>query len=78
MSCREDRIELMRDVCLERHGTLALHEAIDGLHKGQFIVWDGDKCIAVGSREWARRHLPGGDKFSAKADLRESPTGGTR
>lgn len=61
-SCRQDRLDVMHDLLTETHGDLTLHECIDGLHKGKWIVWQGDQVVCVGDEEWARRHLPGGDR----------------
>lgn len=52
----QDRLDLMIDLVVERNGDTVLTEAVDGLHKGQFILWhsDGTKVIRVGSREFAK------------------------
>lgn len=51
-----DRIDLMIDVVIERGVDTVLTEAIDGLHKGQFILWaaDGSRVIRVGTRDFAK------------------------
>jgi hypothetical protein len=55
MSALQDRLDLMIDVVIERTGDTVLTEAIDGLHKGQFILWRNDgSVIRVGSRDFAR------------------------
>lgn len=63
VSCRQLRLDQGHDVLRETHGTLTLHECVKGIHDESWIVWDGDRCIAVGDEQWARRHLPGGDRF---------------
>ncbi len=52
----QDRIDLMLDVVIERTDTSVLTEAIDGLHKGQFILWavDGSSVIRVGTKDFAK------------------------
>lgn len=53
-SALKDRLELMIDVVVKRTDDTILTEAIDGLHKGQFILWRHDgSVIRVGSREFA-------------------------
>lgn len=51
-----DRLALMIDVVVERTDSTVLTEAIDGLHKGQFILWaaDGSRVIRVGTKDFAR------------------------
>jgi hypothetical protein len=45
----------MIDVVVERVGDTVLTEAIDGLHKGSFILWHKDgRCLRVGTKEFAR------------------------
>lgn len=53
----QDRLDLMIDLVIERSEDTVLTEAVDGLHKGQFILWsaDGTRVIRVGSKEWAMR-----------------------
>jgi hypothetical protein len=54
-SSLQDRLDLMIDVVVERTADTVLTEAIDGLHKGQFILWGTDgRVIRVGSREFAK------------------------
>ncbi len=45
----QDRLDLMIDVVIERQGDTVLTEAIDGLHKGQFLLWaaDGSRLIRI-------------------------------
>jgi hypothetical protein len=52
----QDRLDLMIDLVIERTDDTVLTEAIDGLHKGQFILWaaDGSRVIRVGSKDFAR------------------------
>jgi hypothetical protein len=52
----QDRLDLMIDLVIERTDDTVLTEAIDGLHKGQFILWaaDGSRVIRVGSKDWAK------------------------
>jgi hypothetical protein len=46
---------LMIDVVIERNDDTVLTEAIDGIHKGQFILWTtGGDVIRVGTREFAK------------------------
>ena len=53
-SVLRDRLDLMIDVVVERTDDTILTEAIDGLHKGQFILWAADgRVIRVGTREFA-------------------------
>ena len=56
MSALQDRLDLMIDLVVERTDDTVLTEAVDGLHKGQFILWskDGDRVIRVGTRDFAR------------------------
>lgn len=60
MSAMHDRLELMIDLLVERTDDTVLTEAVDGLHKGQFILWtaDGSRCIRVGSKEFAKNGTP--------------------
>lgn len=58
MGCREDRLELMIDLLIRKTDHYTLVECVDGLHKGQFIVWfPNGKCCAVGKREWCDRKI---------------------
>ena len=52
----QDRLDLMIDLVIERTDDTVLTEAVDGLHKGQFILWasDGSRVIRVGSRDFAK------------------------
>ncbi len=52
----QDRLDLMIDVVIERQGDTVLTEAIDGLHKGQFLLWaaDGSRLIRIGTKDFAR------------------------
>lgn len=52
----QDRLDLMIDVVIERTDETVLTEAIDSLHKGQFILWaaDGSRVIRVGSKDFAK------------------------
>lgn len=55
MSALQDRLDLMIDVVVERTDDTILTEAIDGLHKGQFILWTKDgTVIRVGTRDFAK------------------------
>jgi len=56
--CRDERLRRMQDLCIERTDDYSLHECVDGMHKGQWIVWASDgRCLAVGSESWARRRI---------------------
>lgn len=52
----QDRLDLMIDLVIERDEDTVLTEAVQGLHKGQFILWtaDGSRVIRVGSKEFAK------------------------
>lgn len=52
----QTRLDLMIDVVIERTEDTVLTEAIDGLHKGQFILWptDGSRVIRVGTKDFAK------------------------
>ncbi len=52
----QDRLDLMIDLVIERTADTVLTEAVDGIHKGQFILWsaDGQRVIRVGTKEFAR------------------------
>lgn len=52
----QDRLDLMIDVVVERTPETVLTEAVDGLHKGEFILWaaDGSRAIRVGTKEFAK------------------------
>lgn len=56
MSVLQDRLDLMIDVVVERTPETVLTEAVDGLHKGEFILWaaDGSRVIRVGTKEFAK------------------------
>ncbi len=56
MSALQDRLDLMIDVVVERTPDTVLTEAVDGLHKGEFILWaaDGSRVIRVGTKEFAQ------------------------
>lgn len=53
----QDRLDLMIDLVIERDEETVLTEAVQGLHKGQFILWaaDGSRVIRVGTKEFAKR-----------------------
>ena len=52
----QDRLDLMIDLEIERTDDTVLTEAVDGIHKGQFILWaaDGSRVIRVGTKEFAK------------------------
>jgi len=56
MSALQDRLDLMIDVVVERTPETVLTEAVDGLHKGEFILWaaDGSRVIRMGTKEFAK------------------------
>lgn len=50
----QDRLDLMIDLVIERDGDTVLTEAVDGLHKGQFILWRNGEVVRVGTKEFAK------------------------
>lgn len=52
----QDRLDLMIDLVIERTENTVLTEVVDGMHKGQFILWsaDGSRVIRVGTKDFAK------------------------